>query len=332
MASHLRAAGWRVCTTSSKANRILRLTDMLWTVFRARREYAVAHIDVFSGRAFFWADMTSILLRWIRKPYVLTLHGGRLPEFAARRPNRVRAILRSAAVVTAPSRYLSDSMSQYCKRVIVLPNALDLKHYPYRNRANPSANLVWIRAFHEIYNPLMAVKVVAELRAQFPELRLTMIGPDKGDGTRREVLRATRELGLEGCVDVRGPVPKTEIPRWLDLADIFINTSDIDNTPVTVLEAMACGLSVVSTNVGGIPCMLEDQVDSLLVERDAPSQMANAVRRLLLEPGLSSRLSTNARQRAMAFDWKLVLEKWATVFVEASQLKNRQSHYKSQMS
>ena len=107
----------------------------------------------------------------------------------------------------------------------------------------------------------MAVKVVAELRAQFPELRLTMIGPDKGDGTRREVLRATRELGLEGCVDVRGPVPKTEIPRWLDLADIFINTSDIDNTPVTVLEAMACGLSVVSTNVRGIPCMLEDQVE-----------------------------------------------------------------------
>lgn len=76
------------------------------------------------------------------------------------------------------------------------------------------------------------------------------------------------------------------------------------------MEAMACGLCVVSTNVGGIPYLLEHETDALLVPPNDPEAMAAAVRRILTEPGLAKRLSRNARAKAKQFDWDAILPQW----------------------
>ena len=107
-----------------------------------------------------------------------------------------------------------------------------------------------------------------------------------------------------------GGVPKADVPAWLSQGDIFLNTTNADNTPVSVLEALACGLCVVSTNVGGIPYLLEHEEDALLVPPNDLEAMAAAVRRVLTEPGLAERLSRNARKKAKGFDWSVVLPQW----------------------
>ena len=96
LAERLAANGWHVLTASRRRPKLLRLADMLLTASRHRHEYAVAQIDVFSGPAFCWAEAVAWTLRRLDKPYVLTLHGGNLPEFAARWPGRVRLLLASA--------------------------------------------------------------------------------------------------------------------------------------------------------------------------------------------------------------------------------------------
>ena len=73
--------------TSRRRNRLARLHDIVWTTFSKRKRYEVAQIDVFSGLAFLWAELACFTLRQIRKPYVLTLHGGNLPQFARRWPS-----------------------------------------------------------------------------------------------------------------------------------------------------------------------------------------------------------------------------------------------------
>ena len=82
LADHLSARGVGVLTTSSRTNRVARLADMVWTVWKRRHEYSVAQVAVFSGPAFIWAEVVCAALRLIGKPYVLTLHGGNLPQFA----------------------------------------------------------------------------------------------------------------------------------------------------------------------------------------------------------------------------------------------------------
>ena len=93
MAEKLSARGWQVITTSSQQNQALRLLDMLSIVYTQRHEYVLAQIDVFSGKAFIYAEACSQLLKWLGKPMVLTLHGGGLPEFAAKHPVRVKRLL-----------------------------------------------------------------------------------------------------------------------------------------------------------------------------------------------------------------------------------------------
>ena len=317
LALRLQSAGWMVYSCSHYRNRALRLLDMLWTTWHTRKQYAVAQIDVFSGPAFVWAEAVTWTLRRAQKPYVLTLRGGSLPDFAQRWPQRVRRVLSGASAVTTPSRYLQEQMAAYREGLILLSNPIDISLYPCVQRTTPTPRLIWLRAFHAMYNPTLAAKVVARLRAEFPEIHLTMVGPDKSqDDSFAAFQAAVRDLGIEERVDCVGGVPKNEVPTWLNRGDIFLNTTNVDNTPVSVIEAMACGLCIVSTNVGGIPYLLEDECDALLVPPNDSDAMANAVRRILTEPGLAERLSRNARAKAEQFDWAVVLPQWERLLLE----------------
>jgi glycosyltransferase involved in cell wall biosynthesis len=198
--------------------------------------------------------------------------------------------------------------------VRLIPNALDVADYEFRERSRPAPHLVWLRSFHDIYNPPLAAEVIAQVAAVHPGARLTMFGRDKGDGSLEATRAAAERLGVSDRVSFPGGIPKSEVPRRLHDGDIFINTTNIDNTPVSVLEAMACGLCVVSTSVGGIPYMLHDGVDSLLVPRGDADAMAAAVLRLVDDPDLSARISRAGRHAVEGLDWQPVLEQWKELF------------------
>jgi len=314
LAEHLSASGWTVFTTSDKLGRMARLVDMLKTVWGKRQQYKVATIDTFSGLAFSWAEAVGFALRRLGKPYILTLHGGNLPDFARRQPKRVTRLLNSAAVVTAPSRYLLERMAAYRPDIVLIQNPVDIARYRFALRSAPRPRLVWLRAFHDIYNPSMAVQVAASIIREYPKCRLLMGGGDKGDGSLRETEELAKAQGIAGSVEFSGKMPSRDVPDWLQRGDIFINTTNLDNTPVSVLEAMACGLCVASTNVGGIPYLLEHGLDALLVPPNDPEAMAEAVRRVLTEPGLAESLSRNARRKVEGFDWRVVLPQWEQLF------------------
>lgn len=319
IAARLKEAGWQVITTSHRLQRLSRLWDMVVTAWRTRSQYEVAHVDVFSGSAFFWAQLLCFELGLLRKPFVLTLHGGNLPNYARRFPSRVRRLLKRAYAITAPSNYLVQEMRPYREDIRLIPNPLDLHKYPFLLRDHPRPRLVWLRAFSAIYNPLMAGRVVSSLSDEFPDLHLDMIGPDKGDGSWDAFQKLLRDLRIEDHVTLAGKIPKQEVPARLNQGDIFVNTTDVDNTPVSVMEAMACGLCVVTTNVGGLSYLLQHERDALLVPPNDPLAMAHAVRRLLNEEGLAARLSANARQKAEQFDWSAVLPQWQRLFRSVAQ-------------
>ncbi|MFN7926770.1 MAG: glycosyltransferase family 4 protein [Blastocatellia bacterium] len=310
LALRLPPLGWPVLTTSSQPGKAARLLDMLRTTWQQREAYAVSQVDVYSGAAFVWAEAVCWLLRRAGKPYILTLHGGNLPTFARRWPQRVRRLLASAQAVTAPSRYLREALQHLRADIRIQPNPLDLRQYEFRWRRAPQPRLVWLRAFHEMYNPTLAVEVVAQLAAQFPSITLLMIGPDKGDGSWQRVQAAAERWRVADRITFTGAVPKTAVAQHLQHGDIFLNTTNVDNTPVSVLEAMACGLCVVSTNVGGLPYLLTNEGDALLVPHNDAAQMAAAVARVVNEPELAARLSQCARHTAAQCDWDVVLQQW----------------------
>ena len=316
MAQRLQHRGFELHLTSKLGSRLLRVTDMLITTWVSRYRYDLAHVDVYSGAAFRWAEWAVALIRRSGKPFVLTLRGGNLPAFAHEYPRRVSRLLSDAAAVTAPSAYLAEAMRAFRSDVRIIPNPIAVEAYTYSERDNPRAKLVWLRAFHRIYDPTLAVRVLAKVADHEKDASLTMIGPDK-DGSLADARAEATRLGVLHRIDFTGGVPKSEVPALLAAADIFINTTTIDNAPVSVLEAMATGLVVVSTAVGGIRYLIDDEREGLLVPPGEADAMANAVRRALHEPGLATRLSRGARSKARDFGWDAVLPQWQALFLDA---------------
>jgi glycosyltransferase involved in cell wall biosynthesis len=313
LASRLQSRGWTVNLTSRSPHRFGRLLEITRDALQMGRRSSAVCVDLYSGPAFWWGELACRIIHRFKKPVVLILHGGSLPEFARRHPARVRRLLASATAVTCPSRYLLAEMRHLREDIILLPNPLDVPKYTYRERQPPLRRLAWLRAFHEIYNPPLAVQVLGRIRKEYGDVCLTMIGPDKGDRSLQRTEQIARDTGLAAAVTFTGAIPKHDVPRHLAQADIFLNTANCDNTPVSVLEAMACGLPVVSTNVGGIPYLLEDGKTALLVPPADVEAMSNAVGRLWREPELAVSLARHGLEQVKAHDWAVVLPRWESL-------------------
>ena len=289
---------------------------MIWTIIRYRQQYEIALIEVFSGPSFTWAEITTYLLKALKKKVILALYGGNLPNFGESHPRRVQRLFSSANQVIAPSNYLKEGMRQYCSEITLLRYGVDIDEFQYRHRDNPKPKLVTLRSIHEIYNPPLAPKVLNCILNKYPDASLVMMGANKHDGSWEKTERTISELGITDKVKMAGRVPRSKVPINLNDADIYLNTPNIDNTPLSIAEAMACGLCIVSTNIGGLPFIMNDGENALLVPPDNPEAMAKAVLRILEESGLASRLSLNARLEAEQYSWSTVITKWEELFLQ----------------
>lgn len=321
LSERLRTRGYRAIAVSRRPNWVERACEQLTSAILRRRQYDVAIVDLYSYDAFLWGETVTRVLSALRCPTVLVLRGGALPRFAQSRPSRVRACLSRAAAVVAPSAYLREQMRPYRSDIVVIPNPLNVAAYEYGHRAQAQPNLVWLRTFRSFYNPVLAPRVLARLKDSLPDLRLTMIGNDDGDGSLQATQKLALELGVGDRIRFAGPVPKSEVPRCLAQGDLFLNTTNTDNTPVSVMEAMASGMCVVSTDVGGMPYLVRDGHNALLVSPDDPEAMARAVRRVIDEPGLAAHLSQNARRTAEEWDWSAILPRWTALLEQIAEAR-----------
>lgn len=314
LAARLRRTGWSLGTTSAADGPLRRALGMLVTLFARRRRIDIVVIDVYSGRAFWWAEAVSRLASRCGLSQILVLRGGGLARFAVRRPGSLERLLARADRAVAPSPYLADVLQTARHPVEVIPNPVSLADYQFRLRDHVGPDLAWLRSLRSLYNPQMAVRALGRLRERHPEAHLTIYGLDRRDGTGESLRSLVSGAALEGSVELAGAVAKHDVGRYLARHDIFLNTSRVDNAPVSVLEALATGLPVVSTRVGGIPYLLEDARTALLVDSDDDASMAHAISRLLDEPGLAARLSRSGRELVENFTWEHVLPKWEKLF------------------
>jgi glycosyltransferase involved in cell wall biosynthesis len=135
-------------------------------------------------------------------------------------------------------------------------------------------------------------EAAARLRVELPALKVLVAG----DGPERGHLKAEVErLGLEGTVVLLGI--RRDVPALLDALDVAVLSSDYEGSPLSVMEYMAAGKPIVSTRVGGVPELVEDGRDALLVEPRDPEAFAEAVGRLLRDPAEAKRLGETARDR-----------------------------------
>ncbi|XLS28469.1 glycosyltransferase family 4 protein [Flavobacteriaceae bacterium M23B6Z8] len=307
----LEKEGYHLKYASSFSNKILRFLDMVFSCLKYRSSIDLVLIDTYSTLNFYYACAVGFTCFLIRRPYVCILRGGNLQNRLQNSQFLSAKLFGHARFLIAPSPFLFSVFEKAgYEQLVYIPNSIPLENYTHRFREQVEAKLLWVRSFSHIYNPKMAIDVLKTLQEKGYKAALCMVGPEK-DGSMAET-KAYAEIQKVKVV-FTGRLSK---PAWHKIAeeyDIFINTTNIDNTPVSVMEAMALGLPVVSTNVGGIPYLLTDEENALLVPPQNTKAMVAAVEKLISEPKLAKRLSKNARAKVETFDWEAVKGDWKKI-------------------
>jgi len=299
--------GYTVVKSSSKTNKLLRLLDMCLTVLKNRNKVSYILIDTYSTINFYFALITSQLARIFNVKYIPILHGGNLPVRLKNSPFLSEMIFNNSFKNVSPSNYLKSAFEKFNFKSEFIPNIIDLKYYKYLERTNIHPKLLWVRSFKHLYNPTLAIKVLLELKEKYPDAVLCMIGPFLDD-SYQETVALVKKYNLEDSVEFTGVLTKEDWHKKATEYDIFINTTNFDNTPISVIEAMALGLTIVSTNVGGMPYLIDHKLDGLLVDKENTNQMANAI--IDVVEGKYPTLSKKAREKAETFDWEVIKYKW----------------------
>ncbi len=287
---------------------------MMLTVVKHRSSISHVLIDTYSTQNFYYAVAIGNLCRLFKIPYIPILHGGNLPHRLQHSKSQSYKLFNGALTNVAPSQYLKHEFEKEgYDKLTYIPNTIAISDYPFLKRSQLRPKLLWVRSFAEIYHPMLALKVVERLMEELPDIELCMVGPDK-DGS---LAKCKQYVDLHKLpVHFTGKLSKHE---WRELSkgyDLFINTTNFDNMPVSVIEAMALGLPIVSTNVGGIPYLIDHGNNGILVPPNDVDGMATAIRSLLNDPVSVQELTHNARQKVEGYDWEIVKLDWGGLLKE----------------
>lgn len=294
---------------------LCRLPLYLVGLWRTARPADCIHIMANSGWSWFLFAVPALMIARLRGlPVVVNYRGGRAGVFLRRFQFMVRPTLRLASALVVPSGFLRSVFGEHGLQSDVIPNMVDVERFTWRE---PSAttlqapHVVVTRNLESIYDIPTALHAFARLHRRFPHARLTVAGTGSKRG---ELGRLARDLGLGRSVHFAGLLDRTEIAALYSSADVMLNTSVVDNMPNALLEALACGVPIVTTPAGGIPWMVTHGETALLVAEGDPQAAAHALQQVLDDRALARSLARRGREFVEGCAWPVVRRQWALLY------------------
>jgi len=282
-------------------------------LFREVRKADVVHVFSASYSSFLLAPLPAIVVaRLFGKPVLLNYHSGEA-EGHLQNSWIARTVLRRyVALNVVPSLFLKNVFSRFRMDAVVICNTVDRRDFSYRVRdlRRRPLTLLSTRNFEPVYNVACTLRAFALVQEHCPDVTLTLVG----SGSQQQALETLAvSLGLQGVNFVGSVVPQ-EIPAYCAIADIYVQTPTTDNMPLSVLEAFASGLPVVSTAVGGVPAVLADRVHGLLAPDNDATAIAARIIELMEQPDFGQQLAAAAHDACAEYDWQRVRGSWLDVY------------------
>jgi glycosyltransferase involved in cell wall biosynthesis len=300
------------------ARAVFRLFPYLWNLWREAAHARVVHVMANSGLAWFlFASPAIRVARLRRRPVIVNYRGGLAREFLARSSAQVRATLADVQLTVVPSRFLQETFEANGVTAEVIPNVVDVDLFrpSARARSVEGPHVLIARNLEHIYGIDVALRALAIVAARWPQLRVSIAG----SGPERAALEALGdELGMRGRMTFTGRLEPAEMADLYRSADLVLNPSRADNMPNSILEALACGVPVVTTDVGGVPYMVEHGRTAWLVPPEAPEAMAEGVAHVLCDRESREGLVRAGLDLARACGWPAVRARWLDAYARAA--------------
>lgn len=290
---------------------VVRLPIFLLLVWRAASRANVLHAFSASYSSFVLNCVPIWLISKLRgKAFVLNYHTAR--EWERFRSSRLaKSVLKRTETIVVPSAFLATKFEEIGVQTSVVPNIIDEDRFRYRPRSPLHPTAICARNLSSDYGIDVVIDAFAIVLRHYPNAKLYLIG---GGPLRKTLDSLVQALGLTSRIVFCGAMPNEKVAEWFERADIFINASIIDNAPLSILEAVASGLPVVTTAAGGIPFLLRHEETALLCPMGDPRALAEQVTRLLREPDLALQIAHRAHEESGMYRWFSVRTKWLDVY------------------
>ena len=294
---------------------VFRLVPYLLRLWRCAGRADLFHVMANSGWAWHLCAAPAVWIARLRGvPVVLNYRGGEAEGFLRRQVAWVRPTLRRAFAVIVPSGFLQDVFGQFGIGAEIVPNIVDLSRFHPGPPRAASHNIIVTRNLEDIYDIPTALRAFAAIRCEYPDATLTVAGSGPRLGDLQQLAQA---LGVADSVRFAGRIDNEHIAELYRSADLMLNPSTADNMPISLLEAMASGVPIVTTNVGGIPHLVTHGRTALLVAPGDPEAMAAAAMRVFAEDGLARRLVDAGAGSAAGYTWAEVRPRLFGVYARA---------------
>ncbi len=300
-----------------------RLLPYLLNLWRASGRVQVLHVLANSGWAWHLCVAPALLISRLRgTAVIINYHGGNADAFFAGTPRYVLGMLARASLRITPSAFLQRVFVKYGLSAEVIPNIIDLSRFaPAPRRSFGDAPQVLVtRNLEAIYDIPTAIRAFAGIQRFFPGAQLTVAGSGP-ELSRLQTLVA--ELGLQDKVRFPGRIANADIPALYAIADCLLNPSTVDNMPISILEAFASGVPVVSTCAGGIPDLIAQGVSGLLVPIGDHEAMERELLRVLQDASLAATLRQSGVEQAKRYAWPQVRAQWLDAYRQAHASRRR---------
>lgn len=282
--------------------------SLLWNV----PKYDVLHLFSASYSSFLLAPAPAAIIgKLLGKRVVLNYHSGEAEDHLRRSLSTIQRVLGFVDCIAVPSQYLHQVFGSYGIETVIIPNVVDLKAFSFQERLIFHPRFLVTRMLEPLYNVECILKAFRLIQDRFPEATLTILG----DGSQQQYLKeVTSTLGLQN-VHFGGRVERRSIPKYYEDHDILLNASNIDNLPLSILEAFAAGLPVVSTEAGGIPSMITNEKTGLLVKLDDNESLAARAIQLVDNQYLAKTIAKQAYDECMSkYSWKNIHSNWLKAY------------------
>lgn len=290
------------------------LNQLLYVSSLSRlRQVDNVHIFSASYWSFLLAPVPAILAaRLFGKRIILNYHSGEAGDHLSHWGRRVHPWLRMVDEIVVPSQYLQRVFAEHGYQTRVIKNIINTSNFRYRKRQPLQPHLLSTRNLESHYGVDNTLQAFAIFKKRCPDALLSIAGYGR---ERDRLQRWVAAQNLEGVRFV-GRVEPEAMPQVYDQADIFLNSSTVDNQPVSILEAFAAGLAVVSTPTGDIPAMVCDKATGLIVPHNDPQAMSDAISQLLQYPQQTAQMTEAAREEVEKYTWGRVCDEWARLYYQ----------------
>ena len=291
----------RVDIFSTKGNPLKRIGlffKLIWIV----EHYDVLHIHGCSALGMLPVVYGVIAGKIWKKRIIVTYHGGGIRGYMSEHGSFAKRWLCRADKVIVLNGYLDNVFREYNIPCVVIPNIVQFREEIYCPKKRIAPKMISIRHLTELYRIDMVIRAYEQVLKKYPNATLDILG--QGD-KREELERYVAEHHLVG-VRFIGQVPNEQIYNYLRANDIMLSAPKIDNMPVSLLEAMNAGVLVISSNVGGVPYMIEHQRTGLLfdgLEREVIRELERQILWALDHQEESVRMIETAHEEVKKYSW-----------------------------